>query len=53
MDKRYDVIAFFQNTPILKRSGVAILAYIIKIVTTFIKTIIKNSRKIKRIRNYV
>ena len=33
--------------------GVAIFADIIKIVTMFIKTIIKDSIKVKRIRNYV
>ena len=43
---------FFQNTLILRRPGVAIFADIIKIVTMFIKTIIKDSRKVKRIRNY-
>ena len=43
----------FQNTVILKRPGVAIFANIIKIVTIFIKTIFKDSRKVKRIRKYV
>ena len=33
--------------------GVDIFADIIKIVTMFIKTITKDSRKVKRIRNYV
>ena len=33
--------------------GVVVFADIIKIVTTFIKTIAKVSRKVKRIRNYV
>ena len=32
--------------------GVDIFADIIKIVTMFIKTITKDSRKVKRIRNY-
>ena len=44
---------FFQNTLILRRPGVAIFADIIKIVTMFIKTIIQDSRKVKRIINYV
>ena len=44
---------FFQKTFILKRPGVAIFADIIKTVTTFIKTILKDSRKVRRIRNYV
>ena len=43
----------FQNTLILRRPGVVIFADIIKIVTMFIKTITKDSRKVKRIRNYV
>ena len=53
MYRNYDVITFFQNILILRRPGVAIFADIIKIVTTFIKTITKDSRKVKRIRNYV
>ena len=48
MHKNYDVITF-----ILRRSGVVIFADIIKIVMTFIKTTFKDSRKVKRIRNYV
>ena len=43
----------FQNNLILRRAGVAIFADIIKIATMFIKRIIKDSRKVKRIRNYV
>ena len=38
---------------LLRWPGVAIFADIIKIVTMFIKTIFKDSRKVKRIRNYV
>ena len=52
MDRNHDVITFFQNTLILRRPGVAIFADIIKIVTIFIKTIIQDSRKVKRIINY-
>ena len=48
MDKNYDVI-----TIILRRPGVVIFADIIKIVTMFIKTITKDSRKVKKNRNYV
>ena len=44
---------FFQKTFIFRRPGAAILADIIKIVTMFIKTIFKDSKKFKRIRNYV
>ena len=43
---------FFQNTFIFRRPGVDIFAEIIKIVTMFIETITKDSRKVKRIRNY-
>ena len=43
----------FQNTFILRRPREAIFADITKIVTMFIKTILKDSKKIKRIRNYV
>ena len=43
----------FQNTFILRRPGVVIFADIIKVVTMFIKTITKDSRTVKRIRNYV
>ena len=53
MERNYDVIGFFQNRLILSRPGVAIFADIIKIVTMFIKTVIKDSRKVKRIRNDV
>ena len=53
MGKNYDVITFFQNIFVLRRPGVAIFAYIIKIVTMFIKPILKDSRKVRRIRNYV
>ena len=52
MDKNYDVVTF-QITFILRRPGWAIFADIIKILTMFIKTIIKDSKKVKRIRNYV
>ena len=51
MDRNYDIIAFFQNTFILRKPRVAILADIVKIVTTFIKTIFRDSKKVKRIRN--
>ena len=53
MDRNYDVITLFKNTVILRRPGVAIFADIIKIVTMFIKTIVKDSRKVKQIRSYV
>ena len=42
----------FQNTFLLRRSGVANFADIIKVSTMFIKPTFKDSRKVKRIRNY-
>ena len=53
MDRNYDLITFFSKYPLLRRPGVAIFVEIIKIVTMFIKTIIQDSRKVKRIINYV
>ena len=58
MDRNYDVITLFQNMFIyyffiLRRSRVASFADIIKSVTMFIKAIFKDSKKVKRIRNYV
>ena len=53
MDRSYDVITFFQNNLILRRRGGANFAGIIKIVTMFIKTIIQDLRKVKRIISYV
>ena len=44
---------FLQNTVILRSPAVATLADIIKIITRFIKQIIKDSSKVKKIRNYV
>ena len=52
MDRNYDVITLFLNTLVLM-PGVAIFADVIKIATMFIKTIIQDSRKVKRIINYV
>ena len=48
MDISYEVITLFQNTFILRRPRVAIIADIIKI-KTFIKIFFKDSRKVKRI----
>ena len=53
MGINYDIIPFFQKIFLLRRPGVAIFADIIKILNTLIKTILKDSRKVKRIRNYV
>ena len=52
MDRNYDVITIISQYPFLARPGVVIFADIIKIVTMFIKKIIKDPRKVKRIRNY-
>ena len=43
----------FQNILILRRPRVASFADIIKIITIFFKTVFKDSKKVKRIWNYV
>ena len=48
MDKNYDVITF-----ILRRPRVANFADIIKIANKFIETTLQDSKKVKRIRDYV
>ena len=53
MDRNYDVVTIISKNLMLRRPGVVIFADIIKIITMFIKTITKDSRKVKRIRNYV
>ena len=53
MDRNYDLISLISKGYILRRHREAIFAGIIKILTMFIKTIFKNSRKVKRIRTYV
>ena len=45
--------SLFQNTIILRRPGAAIFADLIKILIMFIEQIFIDSRKAKRIRNYV
>ena len=44
---------FFLNIFVLRKPGVAIFADNIKIVTMIIKATLKDSRKVRRIRNYV
>ena len=44
---------FYQNTFILRRPRVAILADILEIVTMFIKAILQDSKSFKRKRIYV
>ena len=46
MDKNYDVIIFILRNFILRKSSASIFAEMIIIVTIFIKTILKDSRKI-------
>ena len=53
MDINYDAIAFISKHLYFKKTGVAFFADIIKIVTMFIKTIFKDSGKVKRIKNYL
>ena len=53
MDRNYEVITFISKYPFLRRPGVAIFGGIIKIVTMFIKTIFEDSKKLKRVKNYV
>ena len=53
MDRNYDAMTFISKYHYFKKNWVTIFADIIKIVTMFIKTIFKDSRKVKRIRNYV
>ena len=53
MDRNYDVITIISKYLMLRRPRVVIFADIIKIVTMFIKTITKDSRKFKKKnRNY-
>ena len=49
----YDFITLISKHGYFKKIWVAIFADIIKILTRFIKKIFKDSRKVKKIRNYV
>ena len=53
MDRSYDVIKIISKHHYFKKARVAIFADIIKIIIMFIKTIFKDSKKDKIIRNYV
>ena len=53
MDRNYGVINIISKYPDFKKTSVVTFADIIKIVIMFIKTITKDSRKVKIIRNYV
>ena len=46
--RNYDAVSLFQNNFILRRSRVASFAEIIKIVMIFIKTNLKDSKKLKK-----
>ena len=50
MDRNYDVITIISKYPYFKKAW---SRYFYKIVAMFIQTITKDSRKAKRIRNYV
>ena len=51
MGRHYDVITSISKTYTLRRLRTAIFADIIKIVTMLIKTIFKDTEKVKRIKN--
>ena len=53
MDRNYDVITIISKYPYFKKAWSSFFADIIKIVAMFIKTITKDARKVKRIKNYV
>ena len=53
MDRNHDVISFFKKAFILRRTGGATFANIIKITSMFIKAILNNSRKVRKIRIYL
>ena len=54
MDRNYDVITFVSKYRCFKKApGVAIFAGIIKTLTIFIKAFFKDSRKVKKISNYL
>ena len=47
MDRNYVIVTLLQNTFILRRGRIVIFTDIIKVVSMFIKTILKDSNKIK------
>ena len=53
MDKDYDVITFIWKYLYFKEAWVVNFADIIKFATIFIKTTYKDSKKVKRFRNYL
>ena len=53
MDRNHDFITFISKYRCFKKAWVAIFADIIKIITMFIKKVFKDSKRVKKIRNYV
>ena len=53
MDRNYDVITFLSKNLNFKKAWGSHFADIFKIVTMFVNTILKDSRKVRRIRKYV
>ena len=53
MNRNHDVITFISQYLDIRKPRVSIFVPIIKIITIFIKTIFKDSKTVKRTRNYV
>ena len=53
MHRNYDVIIFISRYLYFKKAESSLFADIVKVVTVFIKTILKDSKKVISIRNYV
>ena len=53
MDKNYDVITIISKYPYFEKAWSSYCTDIIKIFTMFIKKITEDSKKVKRIKNYV
>ena len=52
MERSYKVITFLKNGPILRKPRVTNFADIIKIANLYIIKNFKESKKVKRVRNY-
>ena len=52
MERNYKVITFLKNGPILRKPRVTNFADIIKIANLYIIKTFKESKKVKRVRNY-
>ena len=53
MERNFDVIIFILKYSFLRKPRVAISVDIIKIVTMFIETMYRDSKEVKRKRNYI